>query len=127
MNTSHPNRPHKRRGDKLVGWTHNCYPMTLKEKIEVKQQLDDTSKVIKKPTTKKKEYIVWTKWGFRDYNKRLWHRHGKYLKLNDANKAYDGIIDNCSLMRTKDGKPIYFYSDIKLEFKGDILKEFHRD
>ena len=129
MKTSHPNRLNKQRGDKLSSWSHNCKPNTDKEKLEIIQQLDDKEKPNKKSQAKKKEYSVWVLWG-RNYNllneKSKWWRHGKYLKLSDAEKSFDKLKNSHASFKDKDGNLVYYYKAIKLTFKDKTIKEFYR-
>lgn len=129
MNTSHPNRLNKQRGDKLSSWSHSCQPTTLRQKIEVDQQFDDSSKPTKK-SKKNKHYEIYVKW--QRYFEGIalqWWKGGKYLKLVDAEKAFDKFKDEYLPATDKDGNSLrhYHYSDIKLTYKDKIIKEFNRN
>ena len=122
MKTTHPNRLNKRRGNKLNSWSHTSCPVTEKEAIEIKQQLDDKEKIIKKSNTKKKEYEVWVKWAHTIFNDRDWSRHGKFLKYEDALKSFN-TSRNKSFQYSNNSKIRYYFSHVKLTRKGHIMLE----
>lgn len=116
---NHPNRPRKRRGDKLNSWSHQSTPAGPRGILELEDP-QITSKMT--ANKKKKQYRMdycwkdlirtrYPKWGDADG----WSRSGKYIELKDAVKAFEnalsgkgfaGMYDAVRLVDLQTGKVI---------------------
>jgi hypothetical protein len=84
-----PNRPSKRRGDKLNNWSHSSTPYGERGRTELEDRQNSRGK---RAGTPKKRFLYRIDYIWKNSCFRIeWHRGGKYVNLKDAMEAWESV------------------------------------